>query len=146
MPLRTQFNFLPKLRYGVYLVVFCMYGFAGVAFLFIPSPVVSEGGPAILVLWHAFLMTGGLVSTVGVITKRKFIEIAGLPLLCSALLAYVVLILEPIFKGQPVYGPIVGFACIIFAAMLCLVDRAVSLWGWIRAAEALQAKYADEGE
>lgn len=109
--------------------VYLMYGLAGISFVLFPSSAVSTAANFWnMVLWHVFLLLGSAIAIVGNLRRNAYIEVSGMPLLVSAFVVYVSILVGSLFvdAGSTVNARI-GFAFILFGGAIGIVGRTAEL-------------------
>lgn len=113
--------------------MYLSYTLAGVMFVIFPSENTPRDAVGFfsLVIWHLFLVSGSFVSLIGVMRKRPALEATGIPLLASALVGYVVILLAS--AGTPA-GSRFGLAFLFLSSAIGLIGRMVELLRFSRIA------------
>lgn len=119
--------------------MYLAYMIGGILFFAEQSGLFADSAePVMLYIWHLFLAVGGLIGAVGAWLKRFSIEAVGIPLLGSALVAYIlVLIVAGIEEGGSVSF---GLASLLMGAGLGLVDRGLRAWQLVTIADRIDRR------
>jgi hypothetical protein len=124
-----QYLLHPRTLAGaMYLAYLC----AGIAFLFFSAESFEDAtSPWLYTIWNTFLLAGGVLTFGGLIFKRPGIELAGVPLLCSTLAAYSVVLFAASTETEG--GVRAAFGFLLTAAFFGLFERAASAFNllWI---------------